>query len=217
MSILQLLFFKLYTMKEKTNEALIIVDYQNDFAHPEGSLYVPDWEIILPFINNMISEIKNKSGLIVSSQDWHPINHTSFAKNHNLDDFSMKDWEMKWPIHCVENSWWADFLDWLDTEKIDKKIKKWFEEDKECYSSFGWVDFESGESLDEILKKKGIEILHILWLATDYCDLATIKDALKKWYKVNAYTKWMKAVNAKPWDWKRALEEMRSLWAKILT
>lgn len=203
-------------MKNKQSEALIIVDYQNDFAHPEWSLYVPDWELILPFINDMISQIKANSGLIISSQDWHPENHTSFAKNHNLDDFTMKDGEMKWPEHCVQNSWWAEFLDWLDTESIDNRVLKWFEQDKECYSSFWWIDSKTSESLDEVLKRKWIEVLHILWLATDYCDLATVEDALKKWYKVNAYTKWMKAVNAKSWDWEKALEKMQELWAKVL-
>ena len=41
----------------KNREWLIIVDYQNDFANPEWSLYVKWWELILPYINNLILEI----------------------------------------------------------------------------------------------------------------------------------------------------------------
>ena len=58
-------------------KALIIVDIQNDFL-PNGSLSVPDGDLVIPIIN----KLQSKFDLVVATQDWHPKNHLSFATNH---------------------------------------------------------------------------------------------------------------------------------------
>lgn len=198
----------------KNREWLIIVDYQNDFANPDWSLYVNNWEKLLNYINWLITEVKTKSWIIISTQDWHPQNHTSFAKNHNVDNFSLVWDEMKWPVHCVENSWWADFLDGLKKDLIDVKIHKWMDTKKECYSWFGWLEENSLKSLDEILNENKIKILNIVWLATDFCVYHTVEDALKKWYEVNLHTKWIAWVFPTP-ESHYAIPSMQQMWAKI--
>lgn len=198
----------------KNREWLIIVDYQNDFANPDWTLYVNNWEKLLNYINWLIKEVKLKSWIIISTQDWHPYNHTSFAKNHNVNDFSLVGDEVKWPVHCVENSWWADFLDWLEKDLIDVKIHKWMDFDKECYSWFGWIEENSLKSLDEILTENKVKILNIVWLATDFCVYHTVDDALKKWYKVNLHTKWIAWVYPTP-ESHFAIPSMQQMWAKI--
>lgn len=195
---------------------MIVVDYQNDFAHPKWSLYVKGWEKLFPFINSLMKEIKTKSWIIITSQDWHPENHMSFAATYGLDDYSMKEWELKWPKHCVADNWWADFLDWFDKELVDRKVLKWFEENLDSFSSFGWIEKETWLNLDEILKSYNAKVLHVVWLATEYCDLATILDARKLWYEVVVHTKWISAVNVSPLDWENAIEKMKESWAIIL-
>ncbi len=197
-------------------EALIIVDYQNDFAHEKWSLYVSGGEKLVWYINQVILEVKSKSWIILSTQDWHPRNHTSFAINHNIPEYSVLNGERKWPIHCVQNSWGSEFFDWLDVEKIDRKIVKWYEVDKECYSGFGGKELTSEKTLDEVLQEQKVKILHIVWLATDFCVYATVEDALKKNYEVLLHTRWIAGVYPTPESYE-AIPSMQKMGAKILS
>lgn len=199
----------------KNREWLIIVDYQNDFASPEWSLYVKNGELLLPYINNLINEIKQRSWIIISTQDWHPDNHNSFAKTHNLQDYSSLDWEMKWPIHCVKDRWWADFMDWLDVSKIDHKIYKWISKDVDSYSGFWWIELQTWKSLDEILKEYNIKLLNVVWLATDFCVWATVLDGLEKWYDVNFHKNWSAWVFPTV-EYYQVYENMKSAWANFI-
>ena len=86
--------------------ALIIVDAQNDFL-PGGALAVANGFDIFPFINDLIPMFTH----VVVTQDWHPAEHTSFAKNRNLREFTSIEENgekvMLWPVHCVENTYGA--------------------------------------------------------------------------------------------------------------
>ena len=62
----------------ETKEALILVDYQNDFCNPKGSLYVGKSELLEQKIIEKIKKFKKTGRLVVTSKDWHPANHTSF-------------------------------------------------------------------------------------------------------------------------------------------
>ena len=97
-------------------ETLIIVDPQKDFWEKGWSLYVNDWELIIPWINNLIKEVKAKSWLVITSKDLHPANHSSFSI---------------WPKHCVQNTRWAEYMDWLNKKTIDYEVLKWFRSDKD--------------------------------------------------------------------------------------
>mmetsp|Transcript_39684 Transcript_39684/g.55351 ORF Transcript_39684/g.55351 Transcript_39684/m.55351 type:complete len:84 (-) Transcript_39684:405-656(-) len=59
--------------------ALIIVDVQNDFCKG-GSLEVKDGNDVIPVINNLRKQ--KQWDMIITSQDWHAQNHTSFQSNH---------------------------------------------------------------------------------------------------------------------------------------
>jgi hypothetical protein len=67
-----------------TGTALIIVDVQNDFLPPTGSLAVPDGRSTLPHIHKFLDspEWIEKWNLVVATQDWHPRGHISFASAH---------------------------------------------------------------------------------------------------------------------------------------
>jgi nicotinamidase/pyrazinamidase len=209
-----------------SKEAVIVVDYQNDFANPgntqkwieRGSLYVNGGEKIVRYINTLMTKIKSESGVIISTQDWHPTNHTSFAINNNVEPFTMVWDEMKWPNHCVQNTFGANFLPWFDINSVDERIYKGFDKEKECYSWF-WgnkLKFDKNKaiqsiwkSLTEVLREYNIQLIHIVWLATDYCVKATALDGIENGFQVKLHKKWIAAVNAVEWDEKRAIEEMQ--------
>lgn len=197
-------------------EAVIVVDYQNDFGDKNGSLYVSWGELLAPRINEIMKETKARWGIIITSQDWHPSDHISFASSFGLPAFSIKDSEVKWPDHCVADTWWADFVKGFDTNLVDRKVLKGTSKDMDSYSSFGGKEEKTLFTLDKILKQYQIKLLKIVGLATEYCDKATVIDALKLGYEVEIIQSAIAAVNVNSKDWENALEEMRLAWAKIL-
>src|SRR5690606_2352924 len=74
--------------------ALVVVDVQNDFADPRGSLYVPGGAEVIAVINELVEA--NRGAFVVYTQDWHPPATPHFEKNGG-----------DWPVHCVAGSWGA--------------------------------------------------------------------------------------------------------------
>lgn len=204
----------------KTNiEALIVVDYQNDFADKEWALYVNGGEKVSDYINSIMKQTRDKNNLVITSQDWHPDNHISFASRFNLNPFEMKDGEVKWPDHCVANTWGSDFYKEFNKELVTNKVYKWYDKNIDSYSSFGWKEFINwnfSKSLEEILNENKIKVVNIVWLATEYCDFYTVKDAIEKWFEVKLHKSWIAWVNVNPQDWENAIKKMIEMWAKLI-
>ncbi|AGR41997.1 isochorismatase family protein [Spiroplasma diminutum] len=147
-------------------KALIVVDYQFDFADPNGKLYVPHGELIKDQIDNKIKEYKSENNLVVFSGDFHPKNHVSFSK---------------WGEHCVVNTTGAEF--YVDSSQVDLFIKKGTELDYDSYSAFYIAqDLKIESKLDSWLKQNEINQLEICGLALDVCVQATYDDAIEKGY-----------------------------------
>jgi nicotinamidase/pyrazinamidase len=66
------------------------------------------------------------------------------------------------------------------------------------------------------LRDEGVEEIVVGGLATDYCVKATVLEGLKQGFRVKALKKAMRAVDLKPGDGDRAIEEMRAAGADIL-
>src|SRR5690606_29973217 len=100
-------------------KALLIIDVQNDFM-PGGALPVPKGDVIVPLINRL----QKKFDLVVSTQDWHPKGHASFASSHDgnkeFDVIKINGLDqVLWPDHCVQGTAGAEFHPQLDTAKIE--------------------------------------------------------------------------------------------------
>ena len=185
-------------------EALLIVDYQKDFWEKDWSLYVKGWELLVPEMNRLIAETKERSWIVIASRDWHPANHCSFKI---------------WPAHCVENTRWAEYVDWLDIRAIEHEVRKWFRSDKDSYSAFGWYEFRweyALRSLHDLLRDYEIRLLRIAWLVTDYCIKATAIDWIDHGFEVEVIGNAVKAVDINPEDWENAIKEMKDRWVRII-
>lgn len=66
---------------------LFIVDVQNDFCEPNGSLAVKGSLDIIPIINKLREN--SKFDYIATSRDWHAQDHVSFASNNGKELFSL--------------------------------------------------------------------------------------------------------------------------------
>lgn len=176
-------------------DALIVVDVQNDFL-PGGSLAVPLGDEVVPFFNRYIA-LFNSLGLpVFATRDWHPLDHCSFRQQGG-----------PWPPHCVAGTPGAAFHDKLDLPADARIISKATTVEKDAYS--GFADTE----LNDLLQALGIHRVFVGGLATDYCVLNTVKDALSHGYTVFLLTDAVRAVNVRPDDGKHALEEMARLGA----
>ncbi len=180
-----------------TKEALIIVDYQNDFAEG-GSLAVSWARALAPAIQNQMNIVRNVSGLIIATRDWHPEKTIHFQRD---------GWSL-WPVHCVAGTPGADYVDGIDTGMIDVQIYKGFKNSDDGYSGFEWVDDlswnpETGfqitpdaRTLEQILRDSNIKTLKIVWLATDFCVFATAKSGKELGFDVSVLRSGIAAVNA---------------------
>jgi nicotinamidase/pyrazinamidase len=179
----------------KPGDALVAVDVQNDFFSG-GTLTVPGAEEILPIMNHYIEIFQAKGLPVYATRDWHPEGHCSFKAQGG-----------PWPVHCVAGAKGAQFHPDLHFPDSVVIISTATELDKEAYSGF------EGTDMHDRLRAAGIRRLLIGGLATDYCVLNTVKDALKYGYEVLLLTDAIRAVNVSPEDRQNAIDEMTLMGA----
>jgi len=190
-------------------KALIVVDIQNDFL-PGGALAVQEGDKIIPIVNNLMP----KFDLVVATQDWHPRENGSFASNHKnkkpgdqVELFGLN--QVLWPDHCVQDTFGAEFSKQLNTSSIDHVVQKGTDILIDSYSGF----FDNGKKkktgLDDFLKSKGVDMVFIVGLATDYCVKYTALDAANLGYRTFVVPDATRAVNLQAGDYDNAEEEMR--------
>jgi nicotinamidase/pyrazinamidase len=198
-------------------KALVLIDLQKDFL-PGGSLAVEEGDQVIPKVNNMLN---HSFDLVVATQDWHPANHGSFASNHENkkpgDIIDLQGTEqILWPDHCVQNSEGAEFADDLDTEKIDKIIKKGTDPNIDSYSGFYDNEHKKATGLHDYLKQKNIDSLVIAGLAADVCVRFTALDALELGYKTQVVKDATRAVE-KEEGYKQTMNELKEKGAELIS
>jgi len=167
------------TRSDPSAAALIVIDVQNDFC-PGGALAVAEGNEIIPLINL----VAGRFGALVLTQDWHPVDHHSFASNH-ADRAPFAKVEMPygeqvlWPDHCVQGSEGADFHEDLLVEGADLILRKGFRAHVDSYSAFFENDRQTPTGLAGYLRERGFERLYFAGLATDFCVAYSALDAVR--------------------------------------
>src|SRR5947209_8017381 len=100
-------------LRYRPRVALIVVDVQNDFADPTGSLSVAGGADVIPVINAEIALARTNGALVVCTQDWHPLHTPHFAKDGGI-----------WPDHCVRDTWGAELHPALDAPEDSPIVRK---------------------------------------------------------------------------------------------
>ena len=177
-------------------DALIIVDYQNDFARPDGALSVPAGEDVAEHINALAAS--GDYELVVATRDWHPPDHGSFTEQGGI-----------WPVHCVQGTPGAELHPALDTGPIDAIVDKGQDPQTEGYSAF------DATSLAETLRARGVDSVTVVGLATDYCVKNTALDALREGFAVRIDRAGIRGVDVEPGDSERALDELAAAGATV--
>lgn len=161
------------------NEALIVIDVQNDFC-PGGALAVAGGDEIISRINGLMDDFAT----VVLTQDWHPANHASFAANHpGAAPFSLIQMpygpQVLWPTHCVIGSAGAAFHSDLRTDPAQMVIRKGFRPEIDSYSAFFENDHVTPTGLEGYLRSRGVTAVTLVGLATDYCVAYSALDAAR--------------------------------------
>lgn len=196
--------------------ALIMVDVQNDFI-PGGALPTRNGDEVVPVMNRVTPLFD----LVVATQDWHPANHLSFASNHpghkpgdvvDLNGLS----QILWPDHCVQHSKGAEFHRDLDVSRVAKIVQKGSDPEIDSYSTFFDNGRRKSTGLERYLRDQRVTDVYLGGLATDYCVLWSVRDAVELGFRTFVITDACRGVELKQGDIERAFEEMRSLGATLL-
>jgi len=174
----------------RAGDALVLVDVQLDFL-PGGSLAVPRGDEVISVLNRCLSMFQRLGLPVVATRDWHPGDHGSFRQQGG-----------PWPPHCVAGSQGAGFSPLLQLPTDAILISKATRQQGDAYSGF------EGTALDRRLREAGVGRLFVGGLATDYCVLNTVRDALKLGYDVVLLLDAVRAVDVHAGDGARAISEM---------
>ncbi|KAJ5888383.1 hypothetical protein N7495_008424 [Penicillium taxi] len=220
--------------------ALIVVDMQEDFCPPNGSLAVEDGRSIAPLINSLLAQ----PGFVIriATQDYHPTDHISFASNHpapnnrpfksyiemkNPNPAPGQDPETKpqllWPVHCVAETQGAEVIPEIDAGRIDLVVHKGKHSQVEMYSAFAdafgnldpTITMQSvSKDITSELQAKGVTDVFVVGLAGDFCVKYTAIDAIKAGFQSWLIEEGTKCVSPAGWDQVKA--ELRSAGVSVI-
>ncbi|MGZ6266479.1 MAG: isochorismatase family protein [Candidatus Limnocylindrales bacterium] len=178
--------------------ALVVVDVQNDFADPSGSLWVRGGAEIVPLVNAEIERALAAGAAVAYTQDWHPPHTPHFAPDGGI-----------WPVHCVRETWGAELHPAL---AVRGPVVRKGAGGEDGYSGFSMRNPADGltvpTELDATIARVGAERLVVVGLATDYCVKATALDGSRLGYETAVLLDCVRAVDLAPGDGDRALDEI---------
>lgn len=186
--------------------ALIVVDLQNDFADPLGSLYVRGGEKVVQPINEEVRRAVEAGATVAYTQDWHPSVTPHFKKDGGI-----------WPVHCIGGSWGAELVPGL---VVAGPVVRKGAGGEDGYSGFGVRDPLTGEErpteLAGLLRERGVQHVTVTGLATDYCVKHTVLDALAIGFSAAVLAGFTRPVDLRTGDGAAALEEMEQSGAEVV-
>lgn len=152
-----------------SKEALLIVDMSNDFVHDEGGLTAgkPAQEIVEKIVL-LANQFLEKGDVVAICMDEHEENDTHFDI---------------WPTHNVKGTWgqelYGTLQEWYETHKNNENV---------LYIGKSEYDSFYKTNLDDELKKREVDTVHVTGVCTDICDFLTVYGAYARGYKTVAYS-----------------------------
>ena len=178
--------------------ALVVVDVQNDFADPAGSLAVRGGPDVVLAANAEVAAAAAAGASVFYTQDWHPADTPHFEKDGGT-----------WPVHCVQDTWGAELHPDLD---VRGRVVRKGQHGEDGYSGFSMRDPVTGAviptPLARLLREAAAERLVVVGLATDYCVRATALDGRLLGWPVTVPWGAVAAVDLAPGDGERTREEL---------
>ncbi|KAK3300583.1 Isochorismatase-like protein [Chaetomium fimeti] len=211
--------------------ALLVVDMQEDFCPPNGSLAVAEGRDITPLINTLLALPSSTLPLKIATKDWHPPNHISFARNHGPQKQPFTDTTTitnplnpteqyttrLWPAHCIQDTAGAALIPELDTTHLTHTITKGTDPRLEMYSAF-YAPLAnprvSDSGLAALLRGAGTTHVYVVGLAADYCVRRTAEDAAREGFAAVVVEEATRAVE--PAGWAACKAEMEAAGVRVV-
>lgn len=189
--------------------ALLIVDLQEDFCPPAGTLAVASGRSIAPTINRLLTL---PFALTVCTQDWHPASHISFAANHpppnntpytstiriaSPHDAADVQTTPLWPTHCIADTPGAALIPELERARVAHVVRKGTDERVEMFSAFrdSYARPVARSELAGLLERERVTHVYVVGLAADYCVKWTALHAAQDGYVTCVLEEATKAVD----------------------
>lgn len=199
----------------KPNSAVICVDLQNDFVEG-GSLAVSGALKIIPNCNILAKKATElKNFVVVTTRDWHPEGHISFASTHREKEFSTKSLsgigdQVMWPDHCVEKTPGSEYHPSFEHRGEFVEFRKGQSNMADSYSGFGAEDKKIEETgLKAYLDLNGITRVFVCGIAADFCVKFTALDS-KLYAGLDTYFVRDATASVFPLNDKKLYEELES-------
>ena len=194
------------TSQYTPSTTLVVVDVQNDFADPDGGLYVPGGEDVVEIVNDEIAAAIDVGATVVYTQDWHPPSTPHFEKDGGV-----------WPVHCVRDTWGARLHP--DLRVVGEVVRKGVDGD-DGYSGFAVRDPVSGEEsptgLRRLLEDADVDRLVVTGLAGDVCVTATAVDGARLGFSVEVPLAATRMVELVEGDADQAIARMRDVGVRVI-
>lgn len=204
------------------NDALIIVDIQNDFT-PGGALPVEGGDSIIEGINKVAEFFYKHSRNVILTQDWHPQGHLSFASSHQGrnpgDEYQTEDGTIGpvlWPDHCVQGTKGASFHDDLNLNLASLIIRKGRNPVVDSYSAFLENDKKTETGLAGYLRSNGISRIFVCGLALDYCCYFTAMDGVDLGFSAFFIVDLTKGIDLPPGNISASIANMKKKGIKFV-
>jgi maleamate amidohydrolase len=142
--------------------ALILVDVINDFFHPQGKNFKPEYGLTLANILLMLRKAREQGLVIVHAMEGH---HPAARQV----DF---EWN-KLPPHCFLGDFDSEAVEGVNIQTSQEYVVR-----KRRYSGFFETD------LNLLLREAGVERIIIVGVKTNVCVRATAQDGFAYGYRV---------------------------------
>ncbi len=145
--------------------ALLVIDVQREYFDPEGPAFVPAGQDIVPSVQRLIGEFRERGLPVVFVQHLHRADGSDVGR---MGDFGSPDD----PPSFVEGTPRVALLDELGVRPDDIVVRK------RRYNSF------HGTDLDSVLHTLGVRSVVVTGLMTSFCCETTARDAHGRDYEV---------------------------------
>lgn len=168
-----------------SNQALLIIDYTNDFVADKGALTCgKPGQVIEPKILELAENMRQNGDWVWLPTDVHKPNDPYHPETKLF------------PTHNVQGTWgrqlYGELKPWFEKHNDNEQVKLF---DKTRYSAF------AGTDLDLRLRERNIDTLHLVGVCTDICVLHTAIDAYNLNYKLVIHEQGVASFNQAGHEW----------------
>lgn len=184
------------------------VDVQNDFMLPDGKLYVPGAEKLLPNIKRLTDAARRGDVFLVSHGCFHPINDPEFSQ---------------FPPHCLKGTPGADFVpealtdDYVRVENTDEaRLPADFFQHQQILLEKQTLDVFETRHADELIERLGHEAEFVVFgVVTEYCVACAVKGLIERKRRVAVVQDAIRTLAEDAGE--RSVDEFKQLGARLIT